>query len=167
MSVALEGLDAYERQLSKIGKAGLGVMKSAVYVGMDELANAVRAELEAMPTEKYGDTMRDWRERKPYDGLTAEQKEDLLDSMYTSSIKEDDGFVYTQIGFAGYNRVSTWKHPEGQPNAMLARSLESGSSVRKKHPFVRPAVNRVRQAAIMRMAKHIEKVFDEIMKSEN
>ena len=40
---------------------------------------------------------------------------------------------------------------------MIARSVESGSSVRDKHPFVRPAVNAAKAEAL----KACEKVIDE------
>lgn len=162
--ISLTGLDEYAKKLDKIGNAAVGVLKASVYVGADELANAVRASIEALPEEDYADVMRDWRERKPSDGLTDKQKQGLLGSLYISTIKDEDGYVYTQIGFAGYNDVKTASYPQGQPNPLIARSLESGSSARKKHPFIRPAVNRVKQTALNRMQQQFETMIDNIDK---
>ena len=53
-----------------------------------------------------------------------------------------------KLGFDGYNKVKTRKYPQGQPNAMIARAVESGSSVRKKNPFIRRAVNDTQKQAV-------------------
>ena len=66
-----------------------------------------------------------------------------------------EGNTNTKVGFAGYGTFPTKKYPKGVPNALLARSVESGSSVRKKAPFVRKAVNKSRDKAISEMEKKI------------
>lgn len=162
--ISLSGLDEYAKKLEQTGRTVVAIMKASVYVGADELANAIRASVEALPTESYADVMKDWRERKPSDGITDKQKQGLLDSLYVSTIKDEDGYVYTKIGFVGYNDVKTNAHPNGQPNPLIARSLESGSSARKKHPFVRPTVNRVKQTALNRMQQQFETMIDNIDK---
>ena len=53
-----------------------------------------------------------------------------------------------KIGFDGYNEVQTKTFPNGQPNALIARSIESGSSTREKTPFLRPALAAARKQAI-------------------
>ena len=63
-------------------------------------------------------------------------------------MQNDNGFLNVKIGFDGYNNVRTRTYPKGQPNALIARATESGSSVRKKTPFIRPAVNASKKQAI-------------------
>lgn len=58
-----------------------------------------------------------------------------------------------KLGFDGYNGMKTKKYPKGQPNVLLARSIESGSSIAKKRPFVAPAVRKTKKAAEETMAK--------------
>jgi hypothetical protein len=53
----------------------------------------------------------------------------------------------------GYNNVITKKYPKGQPNNMIARSCESGSSSMIKQPFMRTAVNASRSRAEQKMAE--------------
>ena len=50
-----------------------------------------------------------------------------------------NGFYNVKIGFDGYNSVKTKRWPSGQPNAMVARSIESGTSWMTKQPFMRKA----------------------------
>lgn len=83
---------------------------------------------------------------------------DLRDSMALTRYENADGYVFTQIVFDGYDS-------KGVPNALKANVLESGSSTRKKHPFIRPAVNRVKLAAETMIAAEFEKICDEKMNS--
>lgn len=72
------------------------------------------------------------------------------------TFQNDDGYIYTQVAFDGYDE-------NGHPNAVKARVLESGSSTRRKHPFIRPAVNRVKDAAERMIAQEFDKIIDEQM----
>ena len=62
----------------------------------------------------------------------------------------------------GYGSIPTKKYPNGTPNVMLMRSIESGTSFREKHPVFRPAVNRSRKKAIEAMRNK----FDEQIKKK-
>ena len=77
---------------------------------------------------------------------------DLRDSISLTKYGNVDGFVATEVVFSGVDR-------KGAANEVKARVLESGSSTRQKHPFIRPAVNRVKAAATM----EIERQFNEII----
>ena len=63
-------------------------------------------------------------------------------------MQNDSGYRHVKIGFDGYNDVKTRKYPKGQPNAMIARVTESGSSYREKTPFIRTAVQSSEKAAV-------------------
>ncbi len=52
----------------------------------------------------------------------------------------------------------------GQPNQLVARGVESGSSWKLKHPFIRPAVTRSRKKAEAKMAEILDQEIEKIMK---
>lgn len=81
---------------------------------------------------------------------------DLRDSASLVNFKNDNGYIHTAVAFPGYDR-------DGVPNPLKARVLESGSSTRPKHPFIRPAVNRVKKAAEFSIEAALNKKLDEIM----
>lgn len=77
-------------------------------------------------------------------------------------MKKSNGVIEVHIGFDGYNRtISTrsvqkkWKNKH-QANAMIARSVESGTSWMKKHPFIAPAVRKSQDKAIEAMQTEYE-----------
>lgn len=82
---------------------------------------------------------------------------DLAKSMILTEMMDDMGYIYTQIAFPGYDR-------RGVPNPLKATVLEHGSSTRQKHPFIRPAVNRVKNRAVTAMEKALDKKISELMK---
>ena len=55
-------------------------------------------------------------------------------------------------------------YPKGQPNALVARSLESGSSIGTKHPFVRPTASKARKTITQKMANKVKKEIEKAMK---
>ena len=81
----------------------------------------------------------------------------LQNSVGLTDFKNEGGYVYTKVVFNGYD-------DRGVPNAIKARVLESGSSNRTKHPFIRPAVNRVKSAAVFSIEMQLDKKINELMK---
>ena len=81
-----------------------------------------------------------------------------------TNMRHENGAWNVKIGFEGYNEVQTKTYPNGQPNALIARSVESGSSVRDKTPFIAPAVNACRKNAQTTMEVVIQKQIEAITK---
>ena len=77
-------------------------------------------------------------------------------------MQRTDGYYNVKLGFDGYDNVKTDSYPHGRPIMMIARSLESGSSVREKHPFIRPAINSSKKAAL----EACQRIIDEEMKNQ-
>ena len=96
--------------------------------------------------------------------LTETAKKGLQDGFGISPMGSEDGMLNVKLGFDGYNGMKTKKYPKGQPNVLLARSIESGSSIAKKRPFVAPAVRKTKKAAEETMAKIIDEESAKIMK---
>ena len=93
-------------------------------------------------------------------GVTAVQKEGLRKGLGITPLEDDMGFYNVKIGFDGYNRTRTKEYPEGQPNQLVARGVESGTSWKQKHPFIRPAVTRSRA----RVERKMQEILDYEMK---
>lgn len=147
-------------RLSGLATRSEDVAKKALYEGAKIVADKMRGNLSAMPTEKY----RYLQSGEQFSGLSQSQKDDLLSGFGITPIRYEGGVWNVKIGFDGYGSYPTQKYPNGVPNQLLARAVESGSSVRRKHPFVRPAVNATRKQAVDAMQRAIDEECEKIMK---
>jgi len=127
-----KGLDEYMAKLRDLGADVEGSIKRAVYPAAGMVIEAIKANT---PVDTGG----------------------LRDSAALRAYRNDNGYVYTQVTFDGYDE-------KGHPNPVKARVLESGSSTRQKHPFIRPALNRVKAQAVSMMATEFDKICEEKMK---
>ena len=84
---------------------------------------------------------------------------DLANSEILTKFVTDEGYVYTAVVFDGYDR-------KGVPNSLKARALESGTSRMPKHPFVRPTVNRIKQAVIQKIAAGTDEYISNLMEEK-
>lgn len=147
-------LKAFESRFTKNA-----VLEKAVVAGSAVVADAIRENLEALPEEQF--RLLDTFCGDYFSEVPTGQKKDLADSFGLTPIQRDkNGFVHTKAGFDGYGSFPTNTYPQGVPNALIARAVESGSSVRDKTPFVRPAVNATRKEAVAAM----EEVVDDELK---
>lgn len=142
-----KGLDEYAQYLQKIGKNTPEILGAGVYTMADIVTNEVRKALDALPAVEEKFAVAAYK-NGTQTSLTKSQKKGLQNSLGISGMQNDNGFLNVKIGFDGYNNVRTRTYPKGQPNALIARATESGSSVRKKTPFIRPAVNASKKQAI-------------------
>lgn len=134
-------------------------LEKAVAAGAAIVADKIRDNLEALPDEQFRLLDTFWGDF--FSEVPTGQKKDLVESFGLTPIQRDkNGFVHTKAGFDGYGSFPTNTYPQGVPNALVARAVESGSSVRDKTPFVRPAVNATRKEAVAAM----EEVVDDELK---
>ena len=140
-----KGLDSYISYLQKIDAVTDEAIGEAVYEMAKVVADKVRSSIQALPTVSNEANIATYK--KGYSRLSDKEKQGLLDGFGISPLQEDSGFVNVKLGFDGYNSVKTKKYPQGQPNALIARVTESGSSYREKTPFMRPAVNASKKPA--------------------
>lgn len=154
------GIDGYISQLNKLQQATKDVVVGkTVYAGAEVVADSVRRAIQALPVgdgSAQGGGL--------VDTVTLPQKVGLLDGFGISRMKDDDGFVNVKLGFAGYNATRTKRYPRGQPNALIARSVNSGTTFRKKTKFVDKAVNSAKKAAEAAMDAACSREIEKIMK---
>lgn len=150
--IEMKGLDRYTKALSHLeARARAEVIGKAIFDGADVVADEIRAGMEALPTE--GGRASD---RRPLIGPNPVQKKHLISSFGIAPMKETDGFYHVKMGWAGYNPIRTIRWPAGQPNAMVARSVERGTSFMQANPFVKKAVSRARKKSIAAMQARID-----------
>ena len=151
--MTIKGLEEYMSKLTELGKNSIKICEDAVKVGGGIVADEVRTALQGLPEEEF----RLLKESEKFTGVPKSQKKDLLDCLgITPVITSRDGIINVKIGFDGYGSYRSKKYPNGIPNPLLARAIESGSSVRQKTPFIRKAVNRCKKRVLEEMGKSIE-----------
>ena len=141
------GLNSYIEYLQKINAVTDEAIGEAVYEMAKVVADKVRANIQALDAAPKGKTTYHVTETMIKSQLSEEQKKGLLDGFGVSPMQDDNGYFNVKLGFDGYNSIKTKKYPKGQPNALIARVTESGSSYREKTPFIRPAVNASKKQA--------------------
>lgn len=160
--IAFKVSEEYEEKLAKLADRSEEVARRALYEAADIVADKIRENIVALPEEKF----RYLRDGDMFKGVPKAQKELLLMNFGISPIRiERDGRLTVKLGFAEYaGEHPTKTYPHGLPAQLVAGAVESGSSVRKKHPFVRPAVNATKAAAEEAMQKVIDEEIEKIMK---
>lgn len=141
------GIDRYMEQLRNLEYSGREVVGQTIYAGAEIVADELRKNIKRLPAS----------------ACTELEKRGLLDGLGIARMQDDNGFFNVKIGFDGYNDHKTKKYPRGHPNAMVARSIEGGTSWKHKHPFVAPAIRAVRDAAEKKMAETADKIIKEKM----
>lgn len=151
-----KGLEEYEKQLMKLKNCSEDCIGKAIYQGAAVIADAVRQNIEALPIDE-----RIVKAGQMLNGITQEQKDGLLVGFGIARLQDDGGFLNVKLGFDGYNGTVTKKYPMGQPNSMIARSVNGGTSFRQRIPFVDNAVRAKKSEA----EKKMKETFDDVLKS--
>lgn len=82
----------------------------------------------------------------------------LQSSLTVSPFRNDKGYINVKVGWSGTD-------DKGVANALKARVLEHGTSKgRKAAPFIRPAVNRAKAAAVAAMNATFDAEVNKIIK---
>lgn len=142
-SIKVDGLDDVWAAIKSLGGDIEGVQKQAVYAGMHVIRDEVINQINALPAQDGYIK----REDLPRNVITDREKAQLIKHIGIATMEEKNGTVSTRISFDGYTDIKTEAYPNGLPAILVARSINSGSSVRQKHPFIRQARARAKDAA--------------------
>ena len=150
-----KGIDNYIDKLDELVLLSDEMIGRAIFEGAKIVTDKVNANINALPVDN--------RSYKRYQesgtasaGITSAQKAGLKNGLGIARKRDDGGFINVKVGMDGYNSTKSTRWPNGQPNAMIARSIESGTSFRTKTPFISTAVNATRGAAEAAMAKEYD-----------
>lgn len=141
------------------GDAAVTVMKSAVYAGVGVLADAIKSEIDSLPEESG--YMRPGKKRNV---VGTNDKRMLKERLGVSRIEATGDRANAVVSFSGYNGRPTKKYPNGVPIPLIARSIESGSSVREKNPFIRRAFNKSKTQAQQKAIDAGQQKINDLMK---
>lgn len=145
--LTVKGLDKYITDLSQLSNAVDDDLGKAIFAGAQIVADAARSGIESLPVGK-----------NPIRGeITREQKDGLLDGLGIASAQLKGTELNVKLGMDGYNS-------KGQPNSMILRSIEAGTSWgRPANPVVKKAVNKTRRQAEQAMVKAFEEAISQHM----
>lgn len=145
-TISFPGLEAYRKDLEKIYAEVPRIENQSLYDGAGVLADAVAEEIDGL-TE-----------------LTPIQRRDLRRGMGIAGFWSENGSTVTKIGFEGYNSIRTRRWPNGQPNAMIARSLIRGTSWMRANRFTARAAKKARERCIRSMQERMDREFAALTK---
>ena len=165
-SFTFEGMDEYISKLQALDTCTDKYIGEAIYKGADPVANAVRAKIDALPTVPDGvGLVAYWNKDKHTDvPLTESAKRGLQEGFGIAKLQVKGGYHHVKLGFEGYNSMKTRSFPNGQPNLLIARRLERGSSVSKAHPIIKPAVKATKDICEQNMKRSIDESIKTLMK---
>lgn len=154
----MQGLEKYEQQLLKLKDISREAIGQAIYDGAGIVADQVMANIQSLPVDERGYT-----KEGTLHGVTSLQKAGLAEGFGIAKLQDEGGYAHVKLGFNGYNGVKSKRYPNGQPNSMIARSVNSGSSFRDRIPFVDNAVNAKKSAAEQAMIKKFDSVIQKAL----
>lgn len=156
-TIEFKGLTEYSAKLNRLSALNRDkIISAAVYDGAAVVADAIKAQIQALPTDDS--------HQKIKAGPTTEVKQALIDHMGIAPLRDDNGFLNVKVGFDGYDSHPTTKYPRGHPVPMLARAVQRGTSFMKPNPFVENAKRTCRRQAEEVMKNRVEKEIEQIMK---
>lgn len=151
-------LAEYDKKIYELGAQAQTYIEDAVKKGANPVADAIRAGINALPVD-------DRYYVKPGElrtGIRTIQKIGLQESFGIAPVRNDKGFINVKVGFDGYNQLAS-RYYNGQPNTMIARSVERGTSFMVAHPFIENAVKSSRKQAEDIMRQEIDNSVGKIM----
>ena len=155
------GFDVISDQCAKLSGNTEKLCKAACYAGAEVMADAFRREIGALRTVSDKMQLANYRKREA-GYLSDTQQAGLLESLGITPISSQNGVYNAKVGFDGYNGIVTRRWPKGQPNVLIARACESGSSAMLKQPFARKAINGQKKRAQEAMGKAVNEEIDKI-----
>ena len=162
-----KGLDTYVAQLEKLNLNTRKILGRAIYPGAAIVADAIKANIEQIPVSN---SSKRGTPEDPIDTITSAQKQGLRDGFGITPISNYGGLWNVKLGFDGYNSIVSKKAKNAgwtnvhQANQMIARAVENGTSFRKKHPFIAPAVRATQAKAEKAIAEALDEEIAKAMK---
>lgn len=137
------------------------IVGRSIYPGAELMGTAIKAATAGIPVNDRL-FMFAYHFRRAKKGITSRQKKALIESMGIAEIKKNKYGLNVKIGWDGYNDIVSPRWPKGQPNAMIARSLNSGTSFLQKYPFVDVTVRAYANPTVKAISDQFDKELDKI-----
>lgn len=144
------GLDEYIRTLQKVYDTDKYIGK-AVYDGAAVVNKAAMSAISSLPVDNSYSA-----KGKKRSGIRTIEKEGLIRGYGIAKMQDDNGYLNVKLGFDGYNKL-------GKANALVARSVISGTSFMPKNDFMSKATRASKSAAEEAMRLRIDKEIQNIV----
>lgn len=153
--IKVEGLSEYLELLEVTEKKARSMIGRSIHPGAKIVARECKRRVDNLetddtPANKIGPGKLLRR------GVTSAQKKGLQLSLGIATMRRYGDELNVKLGFDGYNSVKTKYYPKGQPNMMIARSVENGTSYMMPTHFMELTVKTTEKVCIEEM----EKAFD-------
>lgn len=155
--IVFDGLEEYLSKIEILQDKATEMLKESVYPAAGLITDKIREKIKSLDSGKE-------RHTKAKRIMHYKQKEGLLNGLGLARMEETEFGVHTKVGFHGYNELKSKKYPKGQPNAMIARVVESGSTYQKKQSFIRPVVNTYKKEVENMIENNLDEKIKEVMK---
>lgn len=151
MKFEVDGMDDFIQICVYTDKQLDRTIGRAVYPAAKYLANEVKQAINELDTD-------DTHSKGMRLGPTTAQKVGLQKSFGIARLRRKHNGYNVKLGFDGYNDVRTGKWADkGQPNAMIARTVNRGTSWMRSQPFMDRTVAREASTVI----EILDKQFNE------
>lgn len=143
------GLSEYIAELEKVGNVD-GYLGTVVYEGASVVNESVENAIAALPVDDKSAAKGEKR-----NGIRSIEKEGLVNGYGITKMRNENGYLNVKLGFDGYNKI-------GKPNALIARSVISGTSFLQKNDFMSKATRsskaEAEEAMKLKLDNEIEKL---------
>lgn len=157
--MTIRGLEDKIAELEELSIQAPEIIRRTLYEGAGVVADNMRQAIQGIPTDNRIGTP-----ENPVYGIQPMQKQGLEESFGITPMKHENDGYNVLIGFDGYNGIRTKKYPGGQPNQLIARSVERGTSFRRAYPFIKKTVRSSKAAAQKKMLETYEEEVNKITK---
>lgn len=157
MPIKVEGFDEYIEQLVLTDKQLDRICGRSLHPGAKIVSDACKVKLQNLRTD---DSWFGFGRKRL--GPTKRQKMALIESMGIAKMRHRNGTYDVKLGFDGYNDIKSTTSKTGkQPNALIARSVNKGTSFMYKQPFMDQSISENEAQVIKTIEEQFEK---ELMK---
>lgn len=157
-SFKVDGMDEFVNLCLKTDRTLTRVIGKSIYPAGKHMGNAIKKSLKNIK-EDSGSHRHGLRK-----GPTSAQKKALIESYGIAKMHAGSNGYNVKIGFDGYNGIVTKKYPKGQPNAMIARSVNSGTSFMEAQPFMDATVAKETDATVEIIKDRFENEMQKLWK---
>ena len=152
-----DGLEELSKKLEQFQEKAGGIAAKALYEGAGVMAQAMDSESESIRTAPFK-----WANAKKGETRlpSPEEKAVIVRGAGIAKFEKNGSSVNTSVGFRGSGYGMLVGHRV--PVALIANSINSGTSFMPKQPFVRKAVSKGTPSAMAAMMASIDQSIEDI-----
>lgn len=151
MGMKIKGDQELMDKLSALRRLRPEAQRKALYAGAKVMADALTQAVGELPIDSsklIGIKVAGYHKLNV---ISPKDRAELQECVGVAVFRDNGDVTDTLVGFNGYLKRKEKNYPNGVPAALIVRSIESGSSVRAEHPFIKKTMRGAKKAAIAAM----------------